>query len=407
MNPIRQLTRTLVACAAAVTVVLTGTACGDHHQDKPAPAAIDVAKVDSGNFPSTPVDLEQSRTESSGYVRESIRIGNSVPLAVDVDSKYIFEPKAYISRTLTVKNHPSYAGIGVDDNFDSVAPGFVVGWATSGQRRLDETMGRVFDMDTLRFTDADRAAAAVKNMSAVVPGRPATISGYPAATANVTTTTLGTNILTVWYQRNDLLLIVQLSDPVSIPFDVAPLADIAKKALDKWDAMIKSYTETPLDKFGSLPLDVDGMLGRTVPFDKNTLPGGIDPQGVYPRQAALHIANRPDLIRAAFDDAGVDAVAAASTYVYRTRDAAAAARLAVALAKEHDDAWIPMDGPPNMPGVACFKQPDGTTTDWTAPPTCFVTYDRFVAKIYALNVQELYQRTAAQYKLLAYGHSGK
>ncbi|MQY25055.1 DUF7373 family lipoprotein [Nocardia aurantia] len=407
MNPLNRVTRVALAGITAVTVLLTGTACGDDHKDAAAPPALDISKIDSGNFPVAPVDIEKTRTESSGYVRESIRIGNAVPLAIDVDSKYVFDPKAYITRTLTVKSHPSYTGIGVDDNFNALAPGFVVGWATLGQRRTDPTMGRVFDMDTLRFTDADHAAAAIRNMSGVVPGRPATIPGYPTATANVTTTILDSNVLTVWYQRNDLVFIVQLIDPISIPFDVAPLADISKKAIDKWDATIAAYTETPLDKFGSLPLDTDEMLSRTLPFDKNTKPSGVDPQGVYPRQAALHITNRPDLVKAAFDDAGVDSVAVASTYVYRTRDAAAAARLVAALAKEHDDVWAPIDGPPNMPGVRCFKQPQGGDTDWTAPPACFVTYDRFAAKIYAFNVQELYQRTAAQYKLLAYGHPGK
>jgi hypothetical protein len=405
MTPIRS--RTALGCAVAIAVLLAATACGSDHKDAAAAPVVDVSKIDSGNFPATPVDIDKTRTDESGYVRESIRIGNAVPLAMDVDSRYIYDMEAFSSRTLTAKAHPSYAGVGVDDNFNTVAPGFVVGWSTVGQRRTDPTMGRVFNMDTLRFSDADHAAAAVKNMSGVVPGRPVTVAGYPAATADVTTNSLGTNILTVWYLRNDLVFIVQLSDPVSVPFDVAPLADIAKKALDKWSASITGYTETPIGNFASLPLDVDGMLGRTVPFDANTLPSGVDPEGVYPRQAALHASNRPDLLKAAYDDAGVDQVAVASSRVFRARDAAAAARLAAALAKEHDDVWVPMDAPPNMPGVHCFKQPDGADTDWTAKPACFLTYDRYAAKVDAFNIQELYQRTAAQYKLLAFGHTGK
>ncbi|MCX4096238.1 hypothetical protein [Nocardia sp. alder85J] len=407
MQPAGHRTRTVLACATAVAVLITGAACGGHENTAAGPPIIDVSKIDSGNYPGTPVDIEKTRTDDSGYVREAIRIGGVVPLAMDVDSRFIYEPHPSYARNLAAKNHPVYFGIGVDDNFNAVAPGLVVGWTTTGQRRLDSSMGRVLNMDTLRFTDADHAAAAVKNMSSQVPSRPVTLTGYPAATAIVTQNSVGYNILTVWCLRNDLLLILQLVDPVSIPFDVAPLADIAKNALDKWNSAIAGYSETPADKFAALPLDVDGMLSRTLPFDKDAPPGGMDPEGVYPRQAALHSANRPDLVKAAFDDAGVDEMSAAATQIYRTRDAAAATRLAAALAKEHDDVWVPMDGPPNMPGVHCFKQPDSKDTDWNAPPTCFAIYDRYVAAVDSLNIQELYQRTAAQYKLLAYGHGGK
>ncbi|MBF6327474.1 DUF7373 family lipoprotein [Nocardia transvalensis] len=387
-------------------MLLAGACGGDKQASPPTAPAIDVTKIDSGNYTAEPIDVQRIRNDQSGFIQEAIRIGNAMPTAMDVDSRFIYEPHRFLSRFYTPKEPPELSTVEENsDDFHKLAPGFIAGWYTQGQRREEDKLGRYVLMRSLRFSNSDQANAAVQALSNREQGDPLQIPGYPAAVAALHQAKLyGGGFTSSWLSRGDMVFHVRVNDPVSVPLDPAPLIEFTKKAFDRWITMSDAYSPTPPDEIESLPPDVDGLLSRTLPFDKNTRPvGGQEPAGVYPRQAALHFANRPDLRKAAYDDAGVDYVAVGSALVYRTRDSRAGARLIAALVNEGADSYDKIDGPPNMPGAQCFKAKPEIENSWTAPPACYIAYDRYVATVRGSNLQDLYQRTAAQYKLLAYG----
>ena len=277
---------------------------------KPADT-VDVTKLDSGNYPTTPRDIEQARTEDANRVREAIRIGNATTLVMDVESNLIFERRKYVDRSLSPKDPPSIVGVN-DDDFVAATPGFMVGWFTTGQRRADPMIGKTVwgFFYTLRFGNAAQVDAALNALTDRTRGEPLSIPGYPAARGKFRRddmTVAGAS--NAWLARGDLLLHVEVTDPLDIPADPAALAT-TKRAFDKQLETLKTYTPTPPEQMSSLPLDVDGLLSRTLALDKDHTPvGGPDPRRSIPRQAALQLENFPNLAKAAYDDAGVDYVA--------------------------------------------------------------------------------------------------
>ncbi|WP_330252317.1 hypothetical protein OG874_40580 [Nocardia sp. NBC_00565] len=399
----------ICATALASTLALTVGACGNDTNNDAAlsSTAVDISKLDSGNYPTTPSDVEKTRTDDSGAVREAIRIGAAIPLVMDVDNRFIFDYHTYISRMLTPRSKPNFTGTKLEsEEFNTIAPGLVAGWYTLGQRREESGLGREIEMDAIRFSSSDRANAAAQALADRTLGEGYRIAEYPAArTTYVPKVPYGSPRMASWLAHDDMLLYVRVDDPVSIPFNPAEQADFVKRAFDKLVDGLKGYSPTPIDQIKSLPLDVDGLLSRTLPFDKDNRPGGSDPSAVYPKRAAMHFERHPNLAMAAFDDAGVDNIAVSATAIYRTRDISSTTRLIAALEAPviDEENYAKVDSPTNLATAHCYNAKPGISSASNYPPVCWIAFDRYVAKVNGRNVQDLHQRTAAQYKLLASG----
>jgi predicted small lipoprotein YifL len=394
-------TRILCLTIAATLGALTG--CGDSGGSADSPD-YDVAALDVGNYPTAPRDIEASRTAASGPRLEAARIGAATPLPMEVDGRLIFKPTLYWERRITPASSKELPSI-ADTEFKDLTAGLVAGWFTRGQRRESYGLGRALEMYALRFTDATAAATAAARIAGrqqeVLPGTPMAIPGIPAATAKWSVTK---RYLDAQLTKDTMLLMVRVEDPITEPVDTAPLAELTRRAFDKQLEGLKSYTPTPVDQLGSLPIDVDGMLSRTLQLERNASEkDNGDLSMVLAKQAALHAEFYPDLARAAFADTGVDLVTYSDDRVYRTKDNNAAERLIAAFIDQEAEGYKTIDSPPHMPGVECFdlKDPKGNTFRY--PPVCYVAVDRYVARIENKNVQQLYQQVAAQYKLLIQG----
>jgi hypothetical protein len=392
-----------------LALALATSACGsDSKDDAPNSVAIDVTKLDSGNYPTTPTDIEATRNDDSGAVREAIRIGHATPLAMDIDTRFIFDYHKTFDRVLTPKDPPYFNSVGVESKeFNTVFPGLVAGWYTYGQRREESNAGRELTIYSIRFSTAEQARAAAEGLAERTPGETLAITDHPDARTKYTAITeTNSPMMSSFLAKGDMLLYVRLNDPISLPFDTAANADLMKKALDKLIDSLKGYSPTPLDKLASLPLDVDGLLSRALPLTKDQTPtSGANPSGVYPKQAFLHAERHPNLAKAAYDDAGVDYLAAAGSFVYRTRDAASTTRLIAAIEDQaiDKDNYDKVDGPPNLPTAHCYNAKPGVKWASDYPPICWIPVDRYVAQVDGRNIQDVYQQAAAQYKLLAGG----
>lgn len=337
---------------------------------------------------------------------EAARLGAALPLAADIDGRLVFRTSVYIDRRITPVLLPP--GVPVFESraeFDELTPGFVVGWQSRGQRREGIGLGTALNMFTLRFDSPATAQAAADLIAARLqskgPGDPVSIPDFADARAQ----------WSAQYRRVDaqfvygsMLLLVRAEDPVSEPAEPTASAALAQRAFRAIIDGLAEYTPTPVDQFGSLPIDTEAMLSRTLPLeDAGQFSQGTDPSMVLTRQAWLHSAFRADKAKAAYTDAEVDLVAISGAALYRAVDTRAAARLVAALIDAETAHYTPIDSPPNMPGTPCFDRKDPKSSAERYPPTCFLRSGRYVAVVEGDNPQHVYQQTAAQYRLLVEG----
>ncbi|MEV0252203.1 hypothetical protein AB0H76_36845 [Nocardia sp. NPDC050712] len=394
----RSRTVVFVAALAAITLV---AGCGEDSPKADTPT-LDIARLDSGNYPTVPRDMETVRYDLSGAGLEAVRIGDLTPLPFEIDGKYSFQRLINVDRRTTRESTPQLYSLTEAEFFD-LAPGFVTGWGASAERRDSPSLGSGVGYEILRFESADLATAAARRLAARqaanLPGDAVPLTGFPGAQAKWSPSK---KYLDTWTPRNELVLYVHVEDPISEPPESGPLAEFTQEALEKLTEALGGYQPTPVDRLNSLPMDPQGVLGRAMPMEEQHKRDGHDQSLVMPRQAAVHFELQPALAKAAFDDAGVDLVAFAESRVYRARDADSAARLMAAFIAHRSNGWQPIAEPPNMPGVQCFITKEKQPYADRYPPSCFVAYDRFVARVTGKNAQELHQKAAAQYKLLAY-----
>ncbi|MEU3010710.1 DUF7373 family lipoprotein [Nocardia asteroides] len=393
--------------SAILTLGLALSACGGGSDAAESTTPqVDVTKLDSGNNPTTPVDLESTRTPTSGALREAIRLGAATPVAFQFDPRFVYATGYKGGRHLTEADPPYFSGSGIESkDFNAAIPGIVAGWESSADRRAELSAGRSVQTTTLRFSTADQAKFAATDLSNRSPGTARQIPGYSDALAKVEIKTepLRSQNVRAWLTRGDLLLFIQISDPIGLPYDADADATVAQRFFDKQIEMLRSYTPTPLSEIAELPLDTESLLSHTLPTEASKRPNkGTSSSAVYPLQAVLHLEEKPADIATAYADAGIDYVAFDTGSIYRARDAAAALRFRAALDKdpEGNPDYMKVESPPNLPVVNCYNATPKVKYASDAPPVCHGVIGRYAFGVSGTNLQDVYQRAAAQYKLL-------
>lgn len=403
------MSRTLiraVAAVAAAAVVATG--CSDDKQ--PEQPTVDLAALNTGNYPTTPRTFEAEGTDAQGVAREARRIANHVILALDVDPK--------LTNSVVTNQHivrPAANGKTriADEEFPGNAPGFVVGWISSGQRRISAENGKRVDLYVLRFTDDQNAAKTAENMAASDLRAHSYYKPFELSKPDGAHAHWGEDPGThkaegaAWLAVGSYVIGVSVADPFLIPAAAQPLGDLLSAVLEQQKTQLESLEPTPVDKMKSLPADRDGLLGRTLVVDPTKKE---DPEaGVYDLAGMLHFSKTPARLESLFADAGVDIVALNDAIVARAKDSASANDLQTKWVERYADERAPIDAPPGLPNAKCDVtkevSAEGSSSSSSGGDkktyTCTIAYDRYVASIAAAQEEDLYQRTAAQYKLLA------
>ncbi|MET9210841.1 MULTISPECIES: DUF7373 family lipoprotein [unclassified Nocardia] len=388
--------KSLVVALATVTVLTS--ACGDSQDST---TSIDIAKLDSGNYPTTPVDITSVRTSQSGAIREALNISSLTPIPFEYDDRFAYGSIFNYRQRVTSDEPPYFEFTGIKErDFANEAPGLVAGWRTFGQRRQWPTLGRNLETYTLRFETSAHAVNAAQKLFDRTPGDTYAIPGYADALTKIMgQDPFGGAKMRSWLVRDDILMYLELDDPVSRPPDHSDYSNTVKKFYDKQLSLLANYHRTSLNDISTLPFDIDGMLSRTMPSDQKA----NVPQ-VYPARAVLSTTKRPLEMSRAFEDTGVDYVSdAGGAIVYRTRDAKAAERLSAAFGSGAHDmtGLMPPEPHPEIPTSACYAVDTEDETYSNLRPQCRIVVGRYVARIVGTNLQDTYQRTAAQYKLLA------
>ncbi|MFI8976118.1 hypothetical protein ACIGO9_24740 [Nocardia asteroides] len=389
---------TLSTVALLALAITSGCGFTDDHDE----SAIDMNLLETGNYQSVPRNPNESKPDQSGLAIEASRLGATMPIPYDIDSSYGFQSQSNSQVRVTPTIPMSLARVDHDE-FRQFTSGLRVGWSTSGHRRLNSTVGRQAFIYNFVFTtpnDAESAMNKIIDEQQRIPSqydRTVSIPSFPNAMTNWSVTTMDS-----WMTHGPMLLGVRMVDLLGGPPDPNPSADFTAKAYSKMIDMVAKYTPTPVSELPELPIDVDQMLSRTLPGEPDDQMGGIPDGAVEPLQAAIARDHRPGTTKPALVDAGVDLIATeAHTTVYRAKSSEAATQLMLALLGPNTDYRTPIDSPHNLPIAKCYKRKDDKGPSQVDRPVCFVVFDRYLAQVQGTEVQELHQKTSAQYKLLA------
>ncbi len=369
-------------CTMAAIIVAAG--CGHDTGNR---AAVDTSALQPGNYRTLPRTAAEVRTPENVDIQEALRLAEFVPLIMDTDPRLVFGRVRYQRKMYTQLDPPE-----LTDNFSVEVPGFRVGWETSGQRRAEQTLGRAVELTVLRFAEPAQAAHAAKYLSdRALTGRyppVATIAipGYAEAFGQVGQH----DSVSTWAAHGEYLVKTFIGPGVDIPPDHTVLAELTRAVLDRQFERLREYRPTSPEKLPELPVDTDEILRHALPAEEG------ESEAVMSPAVALHFSERPDLTKRAIEDAQVDLVMRGETEIYRASDAAAAERFAAYLDSRLDPAYEIIDTPPGMPGAHCTENPEETGSF-----RCVFTNGRYTVLVDGADqIQELHQKTAAQYLLL-------
>ncbi|MFF0609195.1 hypothetical protein ACFYUD_11045 [Nocardia tengchongensis] len=383
--------------------ILASAGCGSE-SGAATEKSVDVSKFDTGSYPTKPQDPTTTDPAKRARLIEGLRLGDVLPVASDIDSTLVRNAS---STNVFVEPYDFDDMINVD-HFADDAPGFTVGFATSGRPAKDPFLGYTLTNAVMIF-DSEPAAATA---AAALVRRGFWMADKGAQVEPVQSTQhAGAQMIWApteqrfasWYPTGRFVIFTMVDQienrvvehDLGVPPEPAPLA-LTDKAIDITLDRLKTFQPTPSDKLTALPLDPDGMVRLVLPRPAgdqtaNGFTGSLDHHG------ALHTVGDTAMYRALFDKTGVDSFGYGGGILVRTKDETAAQYF-------QDTAFVSrfqhqIAPPAGLPSARCTKYhgPD----EHAAPFTCTVSFGRYVATVVSQQQQDAYQRISAQYAILA------
>ncbi|WP_245568723.1 DUF7373 family lipoprotein [Nocardia concava] len=396
--PFRSWLRTPLWVFAAL-VLATVTACTTSVAGTPVRQQTDPASLEVGNYQTTPRVVGNAKTDKQSRIRESQRLSDYVALPFESDRDYTYECSNGV-RSHLVTNHKGLGDILINDTFDDVAHDLRGGWVNtwcSGSD--DDEKHRKLSIAVLELPDAGRAAEVGPTLEQDdftynIDNRPVALPKYPDSKAHwrPNVASLGS-----WTVHDRYVVFIKIVDELAAAPDLPDMTGRTERMLDVALPLLEKFTPTPADKFEHMPLDPDGILGRTLPSNPQ-LPMRPDPDGAYTGRGAIQSLDGTDLDFLTIGD--IDQVGYGDALVFHSRTGKAAA----ALWDKWDPVRNPEDGhqaiapPPGFPGdVGCFAI---VKNGYTMFHQCTFHVDRYNVQVGASNVVVLYQMTSAEYVLV-------
>ncbi|MFD3743526.1 hypothetical protein [Nocardia sp. NPDC058633] len=170
----------------------------------------------------------------------------------------------------------------------------------------------------------------------------------------------------------------------------AQIQRIVRAALERQRPLLDSFAATPVADLAKVPYDPDGIQALAVG-------DGTVSSGAYGPRGALIFTDDQQAAVALYREVGLVAMGVDDSAVYRTADAAAAAKLSAATAAQTlaTAGWKGAPAPDGVPGAACWTDSDASR--WA----CLVSAGRHVAQIWATSQSEAHSLTGEQHRALA------
>ncbi|MFC9993681.1 hypothetical protein [Nocardia sp. NPDC127526] len=412
--------KTRKGLSAALMVIALGaaSACGtDSPEAEPEPV-IDLAALDVGSYRAEPKDFQPKEPLFVGRAFEAERIGSSMPLPSEMDSRLKVNLGHVVHGFLepgTTHDSPMYTYL-QKDGFTEDAKGFVAGFATTGQSEEEEAISFSMSTSALLFETEQQATEAAGALArrgweitdfigsefvdvTNVPGKvqPTQSAEHPSA---ISSWVPDEQRLASWFASGKFVIVAVADHTENQKLGISDqnfLQTLTDAAITATAERLKSFQPTPVDKLGSIDFDPEGMMRISL----RRLEGDsfMNLPGVYDVPGYLHLTENPEKVRELFDEHGVDRVSSDAGTLYRTRDSAAAKDF---LATESVDKYMrKVESPPGLPIARCnkYRGPERAVV----PYYCYVSYDRYVSMVWGSQLSDAHQRISAQYAILARG----
>ncbi|WP_227998584.1 DUF7373 family lipoprotein [Nocardia australiensis] len=397
-KPIRAASALLAAGALTLGVV----ACGSAVPGTATRVEPDVSKLDVGNYQTKPREVGNAKSDKQARAREAQRLADFVALPYEADPSYAED--AWGISPHVVLNRKTLGSLVINDTFDDVAKDLVAGWVnawqTGGER---DAKRRTLNIAVLMFPDAKTAGEVGPTLehddftynhdNQPVPiNKPNTTAHWRPDISSVG----------AWTVHDRYVIYIKVVDDTSAP-DLPALTNQVERMIDVQLPLLDKFQPTPAGELSRVPLDPQGLLGRTIPSNPEK-PIRAEPDGVFTGRGALTLLNSSPETLSNIENHGVDLISFGDAVVFRSKTSKGAEDL---YAK-----WQPstrskpgrksVDVPAGVGDhVECYadtSQSGDTVT--TIMNVCIFQVDRYVVQAFGKQVQDLHQKISAQYALL-------
>lgn len=390
----RRPLRPLAAGLAFLSVCTAG--CGS--DPAPAPPAVDISQLDVGSYATAPREIGKPGRDRA-RVTEGQRLASFVPLPMDIDPRFTFQSGSAPDGILGFVESVYSLQLSTDD-FTPNAPGFVAGFYSSAYSENDILIAKSLNNTVLLFSDQQAATTAAGALARAVAEKlglsePVEIGKYRDALAFRKP---GTQELHSFRATGPFVIYTTAADQAKITVettDLPAMVTLVEKSIDTVGSRLREFTPIPPDYLTNIPLDHDGMLGRSLPRPRED--GWRNPPGLYDRAGALHLSRDPAQDKKLFDDAGVDWLANNAGDLYRAKNPEGA-QLIRDSHSTLSKLYRRIGTPKNLPEARCSEY---RPKDVLVPRFhCVVSYDRYAAEVWSDQLIDVHQRISAQYAIL-------
>ena len=389
------------ALVAGCTSVVSGHAVRDASLTPNSDGAI-VALLNHGNYPTTPAG-PLGAAGDKGHLVQSQRLAEDLVLPSDVDKQ--------IADAGDLNGLGAALPLPTTDIVDQfVVPGagpilqshqYVAGFASSRIGRVSTGTSKAMTTMLIQFPDPPTAVDAAAQLAAApgLRGAPRTsvpVPAHPEAVASTFSIGGTDHILETYTARGPFVLYQFVNSEESL--DVA--VSLTSATLDRQIPRVDAVVPPAPPEIGNLPRDPTGVYAATLRAGDDS----VDfTDGVYGAQGGLAFENNTVDMAALYADTGVDVVARGMSVVYRTKDPDAARRFTAELNKDAATNKAVTALPPvlGLPQSRCYSSSSGQGSTQRTTYQCVATAGRFAFRVFSQQREDVAQRTAAQYLMLA------
>lgn len=387
-----RISRTLVAVAAAASVVLTGcssetdgTAVSDATTTESSgngDGSIDLASIDAGEYNTEPHDFvaEGQLAEDFGPAVEGQRLAEFVVHHHDIDPSLVVNAP---------NNGVVVGGLGPflqEGSQEAIEGHDVITGFRSVRNTADDT--RELGITVWRFETVEDAAAAaqalqqnnLKPMAETFGGGQAqviTLDAVPATYASTMSWSHGSETVETFTPHGMHVIYTFAGDDNA---DTTWLRETTTNAIEQQVALLDRFPATPTADIASLPVDLDKVLARTVGFLEREYARNSD-TAIYGPEGWLHFDSHPVETEKLFEETGTDRVAKANSNVYRSASAEDAETLRDTFAE------MTVENYPDLVEDEALTQGLPNTTCWSGDvaqgrsAVCLMTYGPYTAEL--------------------------
>ncbi len=393
------LSRVFAAMAAGALLAGT-TACGSVVSGEPTRLKPDLSGLNVGNYPTEPIHYGTAKDKKAARYREGQRLGDFVALPFEADPTFVKGLGGMGGPV--VLDRRDMQSLVINDTFDEIAPDLIAGWVHTWGTDGEAATSQQMSIAVLMFPNAATAETVAGRLehddfTFNTDNRPVQLPKYPHSKAHWRP---GVTSLGSWTSHDRYVVFVKYND-LSEKADLPSMVQHTEAMLDVQMPLLDQFEPTPADQLEGIQLDPDGVLALALPKSEQVVTM-IGPSSTFRGRGALHALG--GLTSLEFLHKGqVSAIALAETVVMESRSATGAEELFHFLGPNGTE-MSEVETLATPPGIdngntECFRRKDVQYAESSS--FCILQTGRYFAQVEGSQIQDLHQKTAAQYALLA------